>query len=343
MHVTSLEEVSYNYQTVKQFIMTTAIISHVDCSLHNMGARHPESPDRLIAISQALIKSGLQQLLHSYPAPLVELSQLTRAHSKDYLQYLEDHTPQLPEDGYWLDGDTGLFINTLNAAKLAAGAAISAIEMVLQDKEQAAFCMVRPPGHHAGRANAMGFCYYNNIAVAAYHALEWGKIERIAIVDFDVHHGNGTEEIITGAHAGDQRIHLFSSFQHPFYPYSGAFSKASNVCNLPLPAGTDGVAYRAAVERNWLPRLDAFKPQLILFSAGFDGHALDGMAQFYLLEADYAWITEQVKQIADRHANGRLVSCLEGGYNLGALGNSVVAHIAALSGHSINQHGIVEQ
>jgi acetoin utilization deacetylase AcuC-like enzyme len=200
----------------------------------------------------------------------------------------------------------------------------------MSDRHHAAFCAVRPPGHHAERRAAMGFCFFNNVAVGAYHAIEAYGLERIAIVDFDVHHGNGTEDIV----AGDRRILFCSSFQHPFYPGSGADSTAENVINIPLPARTDGAGFRAAVEQRWLPRLEAFAPQLVMVSAGFDAHAEDDMAHLSLREPDYAWITKQLHDLAGRHAHERIVSCLEGGYNLSALGRSVSTHIDELIGHA---------
>jgi acetoin utilization deacetylase AcuC-like enzyme len=309
--------------------MTLAFISHPSCLEHDMGSWHPERPARLHAIQDRLTASGLGSLLRHHEAPLVQPDQLLRVHGPAYLHRLETAAPNQEGDMYWIDGDTGIMPHTLPAAQRAAGAAVLAVDLVLQGEVQAAFCSIRPPGHHAERNRAMGFCFYNNLAVAAAHALEQHRLERIAIVDFDVHHGNGTEDIFSG----DRRVLFCSSFQHPFYPYRGADSKAENVCNLPLPAGTDGKVYRAAVERAWLPRLDAFRPQLVLFSAGFDGHAEDAMSQFQLREPDYAWITRQVKEIADRHADGRLLSCLEGGYDLSSLGRSVAVHIDELLGH----------
>lgn len=308
--------------------MTVAFISHPSCLDHDMGGWHPETPARLRAIQDHLIASGLEPFLRHYDAPPAQRDHLLRVHTPAHLHHLAEAAPDQEGDIYWIDGDTGIMRHTLPAALHAAGAAVLAVDLVLNGEIGAAFCAIRPPGHHAGPNRAMGFCYYNNIAIAAAHALEQHHLERIAIVDFDVHHGNGTEDIFSG----DQRVLFCSSFQHPFYPYQGADSKAENLCHLPLPAGTNGTAYRAAVERAWLPRLDAFQPQLILFSAGFDGHAEDAMSQFQLREPDYAWLTRQVKTIADRSAEGRMLSCLEGGYDLPSLGRSVVAHIKGLLG-----------
>jgi acetoin utilization deacetylase AcuC-like enzyme len=227
-----------------------------------------------------------------------------------------------------LDPDTAMSPGTWDAALRAAGAAVLATDLVVGGRVENAFCSVRPPGHHATRTRAMGFCIFNNVAVAARHALEGHGLERVAIVDFDVHHGNGTEEIF----ADDARALMVSTFQHPFYPYRGTDDPAPNMVNVPLAAGTGSQGFRDAVERYWLPRLDEFRPQLVLFSAGFDAHVEDDMAMLRLVDQDYAWVTEQVKAVADRHAGGRMVSVLEGGYALSALGRSVVQHLRVLGG-----------
>jgi acetoin utilization deacetylase AcuC-like enzyme len=310
--------------------MTVAYISHPNCIDHHMGNFHPEAPERLHAIQDRLVASGLEFLLRHYDAPLVHYDQLIRVHDPAYIDSIEAHAPDHEEGINWLDGDTGVMHHTLPAALRSAGAAVLATDLVLGDDIEAAFCCTRPPGHHAERNRAMGFCFFNNIAIAAAHALERHGLERVAIVDFDVHHGNGTEDIF----AEDERVLFCSSFQHPFYPFMGAEDSAGNICNLPLPAGTDGRAFRQAVQREWLPRLEAFAPQLILISAGFDGHAEDDMSQFMLREPDYAWITRQLKALAERHADGRVVSCLEGGYDLSSLGRSVSAHIDELIGNN---------
>jgi acetoin utilization deacetylase AcuC-like enzyme len=214
----------------------------------------------------------------------------------------------------------------LNAVLRAAGAAVAATDAVIDGEVANAFCAVRPPGHHATRGQAMGFCFFNNVAVAARHALDVRGLERVAIIDFDVHHGNGTEDIV----AGDERILMASIFQHPLYPYSGAVPLGDNMINVPVPPYTRGPAIRALIEENWMSRLDAFRPQMIFVSAGFDAHRDDELGQLGLVEADYTWITEKVKAVADKHAGGRIVSCLEGGYNLGALARSVAAHLRVL-------------
>jgi acetoin utilization deacetylase AcuC-like enzyme len=309
--------------------MNLAYISHHDCQEHQMGAHHVEVPERLHAISDRMIASGIKMLVTHYDAPKATREQLLRVHTAAYVDSIFDAAPTAPDVLTWIDGDTAMCSGTLNAALRAAGAATLAVDLVMSEKHHAAFCAVRPPGHHAERHAAMGFCFFNNVAVGAWHAMDQYGLQRIAIIDFDVHHGNGTEDIITG----DERILFGSSFQHPFYPGSGANSTASNVMNIPLPAHTDGAAFRAAVEREWLPRLEAFKPQLIMISAGFDGHIEDDMANFDLREADYGWITKQLHDLAARHAKARIVSCLEGGYALSALGRSVNIHLDELIGH----------
>jgi len=309
--------------------MNLAFISHPDCKEHRAGAHHPECPERLHAIQDRLISSGMEMLVTHYDAPEARLEQLARVHDRDYIQSIIDTAPKASDVLAWVDGDTAMNHRTLDAALHAAGAAILGVDLVMSERHHAAFCAIRPPGHHAGRARASGFCLFNNVAIAAAHALAEHGLKRIAIVDFDVHHGDGTEEIFSG----DERVLFCSSFQHPFYPGTGADSKAPNVINLPLPRLTDGAAFKAAVEGAWLPRLDAFAPELILVSAGFDGHIEDDMAHFNLRELDYGWITRELHLLARRHAKERIVSCLEGGYALSALGRSVSTHIDELIGH----------
>lgn len=306
--------------------MTIALISHPDCLLHEMGPDHPESPARLHAIQDQLIASGLDMVLYHREAPPVSREQLERVHDADYVQSIFDRAPQ--QGLVALDGDTAMNPHTLSAALHAAGAVVLGVDLVMRGEMNAAFCNIRPPGHHAGRHRAMGFCFFNNIAVGAAHALAAHGVKRLAIVDFDVHHGNGTEDIFRD----EPRVLLCSTFQHPFYPHSGADTDSEHIINVPLPAGTAGPTFRKAIEEKWLPTLDAFAPQLLMVSAGFDGHYEDDMAQFGLNEADYSWVSRQIKEVADRHAEGRIVSVLEGGYALHALGRSVVAHLKALQG-----------
>jgi len=227
-----------------------------------------------------------------------------------------------------LDPDTAMNPHSLRAALRAAGAAVLATDLVMRGEAESAFCSVRPPGHHACRARPMGFCIFNNVAIAARHARFAHGAQRVAIIDFDVHHGNGTEDIFQN----DAHVLMASTFQHPFYPYSGTDDPAPNMVNVPLAAGAGSREFREAVLESWLPALDGFKPQLVLFSAGFDAHAEDDMAMLRLSDADYAWVTQQVKGVADRHAQGRIVSLLEGGYALSALGRSVVQHVRVLAG-----------
>lgn len=304
---------------------STAFITHPDCWLHTMGAMHPESPDRLSAIRDQMISSGLEMFVQHHEAPVVELQSLYRAHAAGYVDELLEN---VPERGILhLDPDTAMCPDTMRAALRAAGAGVMATDMLMRGDARTAFCAVRPPGHHAERMRAMGFCFFNNVAVAARHALEVHGLERVAIIDFDVHHGNGTEHIL----ADDARVIMLGFFQHPLYPYSGSTPSGANIHNTPLPAGTRGDTVRDLLTQSWLPQLEAFRPQMIFISAGFDAHYEDDMATMGLLEGDYAWMTQQLRLFADAHCEGRIVSMLEGGYALSALGRSVVAHIKALA------------
>jgi len=306
--------------------MSTAFITHPDCLKHNMGAGHPEQPARLTAIEDQLIASGIDVHLQRYQAPAATDEQLSRVHPLEYVRAVREAAPS--SGMVHLDPDTAMNSHTLSAALHAAGAAVLATDLVFGGKHENAFCSVRPPGHHACRARPMGFCIFNNVAVAARHALSKHGIDRVAIIDFDVHHGNGTEDIFEG----DEQVLMTSTFQHPFYPYSGTDMPASNMVNVPLAAGAGSRQFREAVLENWIPALHDFMPELVLFSAGFDAHAEDDMAGLRLGDADYGWVTEQVKAVADRHAKGRIISMLEGGYALSALGRSAVQHIKVLAG-----------
>ena len=304
--------------------MTTAFVTHPVFSLHEMGPYHPECPERISAITDRLIASGLDAYLYHYTAPEASLEQIARAHDTRYIREVE---AAVPASGlHFIDADTALNPHTLEAARHAAGAAVLAVDILMRRECRTAFCAVRPPGHHAERNRAMGFCIFNSVAVGAAHALAAHGLERVAIVDFDVHHGNGTEHIF----AGDPRVLMVSTFQHPLYPYSGLENPASNMVNVPLAAGSGGEEFRAAVRDHWLPALEAHRPQLIFISAGFDAHREDPLAGLKFVEADYAWVTRELIAVADRHAEGRLVSMLEGGYALSALGRSAAEHVREL-------------
>ena len=310
--------------------MSTAFFSHPDCRRHDMGRGHPECPQRLDAIDDHLIATGLDIALTRHDAPLVDLKDVELAHTHHYVAELREVLEQVEASGQSkaLDPDTSANPGTWKAALRAAGAAVAATDAVIDGRAENAFCAVRPPGHHATRDEAMGFCFFNNVAVAARHALDVRGLKRVAVIDFDVHHGNGTEDIL----AGDERVLMVSFFQHPLYPYSGAVPKGTNMLNLPIPPYTRGGELRELIEANWMPALDAFRPEMIFISAGFDAHREDDLGQLGLVEADYEWITLRVKAVAERHAKGRIVSCLEGGYNLSALARSVAAHLRVLTG-----------
>ena len=312
----------------------TGYFTHRDCWKHEMGSGHPECPARLDAIEDRLLITGLGDALDRREAPQAPIGDLELAHDRMLVAAIRGLCDQLADDvkaggpAYaQVDPDTSLNVHTWNAALRAAGAVIAATDAVIAGDMANAFCAVRPPGHHAERNKAMGFCFFNNIAIAAKYALERHGLRRVAIVDFDVHHGNGTEDIIRG----DSRILMTSFFQHPFFPYTGADTNEPNMVNLPVPAYTKGMDVRELIEMMWIPRLEAFKPEMIFISAGFDAHREDDMGQMGLVEQDYAWITSRIKDVARRHAKGRIVSCLEGGYSLSALGRSVEAHIRVLA------------
>ena len=304
--------------------MPLAFISHPFCFKHEMGAPHPESPARLHAIEDQLIASGVMDHLQRYESPVATREQLLRVHASEYI---DDITAHVPKQGHvQLDVDTLMNPFSYQAALHAAGAVVLGVDLVMTNKVLNVFCNVRPPGHHAERARSMGFCIFNNVAIGAAHALAQYGLQRVAILDFDVHHGNGTE----GMFSDEQRVMLCSTFQHPFYPHSGADSGNDHIINVPLAAGSNGKIFRDAVTGHWLPALKKYQPQLILISAGFDAHVEDDMARMALTEADYAWVTQEIKNIADEFSQGRIVSTLEGGYALSALGRSVLAHVKVL-------------
>ena len=306
--------------------MSTAIFSHPDCLKHDMGDWHPESPDRLQAIEDQLILARLDGLVERRLAPLAEEASILRNHTPGALALVRDHVPVAGEF-YPLDADTILCHASYQAALRAAGAAVAATDAVIAGSIANAFCSVRPPGHHATPREPMGFCMFNNVAIAARHALEVHGLERVAIVDFDVHHGNGTAD----AFRGDPRVLMASFFQHPFYPNSEPEPITATSVNVPVAARSGGDVVRELVRTQWLPALHAFRPQMVFISAGFDAHRDDDMGGMVLVEADYAWITREVMALAKEYAQGRIVSCLEGGYDLSSLGRSVVAHLKVLA------------
>ncbi len=307
--------------------MTTAYITHPDCLRHEMGAGHPECPARLGAVNDQMRASGMLDELRCLEAPLADARDIKRVHRSDYVDLIFENAPT---EGYvQLDPDTAMNPHSLNAARRAAGAGVLAVDEVMAGRSMNAFCAVRPCGHHATQARSMGFCIFNNIGVAAAHALEKKGLERVAIIDFDVHHGNGTEDMFSQAQ-WQGRVLMASFFQHPFYPYSGAVNPAPNMINIPLAEGSGGDVAKKAIETNWLPALQTFKPQMIFISAGFDAHREDLLGGMALIEDDYAWITREMMAVAAQHSQGRIVSMLEGGYNLAALGRSAVAHVKTL-------------
>jgi len=315
-------------------VSKTGYFTHPDCRRHEMGRGHPECPERLDAIDDRLLVTGVADALDRREAPLAGESRLALAHSRRHIESIQALAAELQEmgkgglsDHLYIDPDTAMNPHSYTAFLRAAGAAVAATDAVIAGEMENAFCAVRPPGHHACRERAMGFCVFNNVAIAALHALENHGLKRVAIVDFDVHHGNGTEDIL----AGDERVLMVGLFQHPFYPYSGTNPRADNMVNVPVPAYTKGDKIRPMIEDVWLPRLEEFKPEMIFISAGFDAHREDDLGQLGLVEDDYKWITQQIKDVAKKHAKGRIVSSLEGGYNLGALGRSVEAHLRVLA------------
>lgn len=305
-------------------LITTAYITHPDCLQHDMGPYHPECPQRLTAIQRELKATGLYAKLQCHDAPQISDKQLHRVHSVEYVASIRKSSPH--SGLQFLDPDTAMNRHTLSAALRAAGAVVKAVDLLMTQQAENAFCAVRPPGHHAESARAMGFCIFNNVAVGAAHALSVYGLKRAAILDFDVHHGNGTEEIF----GGNPAVLLCSTFQHPFYPHCGADRRHNNCINVPLTAGSDGAVFRKAVTDYWFPAVNTFKPEIIFISAGFDAHREDDMAGLRFDDTDYAWITQQIRLWAAKHAQGRIVSVLEGGYSLKTLGRCVAQHIGML-------------
>ncbi|MDB5942262.1 MAG: histone deacetylase superfamily [Ramlibacter sp.] len=312
----------------------TGYFTHPDCRRHEMGRGHPECPERLDAIEDRLLLTGVIDALDRREAPLASTDDIELAHDEMFVRSIRGMADELAEKiaaggrGYaQIDPDTSMNPHTWNAIRRGAGAALAATDAVMAGELENAFCAVRPPGHHACHNRAMGFCIFNNVAIAARYALERHGLQRVAIVDFDVHHGNGTEDIL----AGDARVLMVGIFQSPFYPGSGYPPLADNMLNLPVPAYTKGDVIRKMIEKEWMPRLEAFRPEMIFVSAGFDAHREDDLGQLGLVEQDYTWITEQIKAVAKKYSKGRIVSSLEGGYNLDALGRSVEAHLRVLA------------
>jgi len=304
--------------------MPVAFITHPSFLLHEMGPYHPECPERLMSVGDRMIAAGIDPYLRHYTAPAATREQIARVHSDAFIDEVEAASPE--QGLHYIDPDTALNPHSLTAARHAAGAVVMAVDLVMKRECATAFCAVRPPGHHAERRRAMGFCLFNNIAVGAAHALAEHGLSRVAVVDFDVHHGNGTEDIFQG----DPRVLMVGTFQHPLYPYCGFDDPAPNMINVPLSAGSGSEEFRAAVTERWLPALDKFAPEMILISAGFDAHREDPLAGLKFTEADYAWVTQELLAVAARHSQRRIVSSLEGGYALSALGRSAAEHVRAL-------------
>lgn len=308
--------------------MSTLIVSHRACLGHDMGPEHPERPDRIRAIERILEHERFQPLLREQ-APKATREAILRAHPEAYLAALERTAPQ--EGVVQLDGDTSMMPGTMEAALYSAGGAVQAVDEVMQRIVNNAFVATRPPGHHAERATPMGFCFFNNAAVAARHAQAVHGAQRVAIMDFDVHHGNGTQDIFWS----DPTVMYASTHEMPLYPGTGAMNERGEydtIVNAPLRAGDGSEQFREAMDLVVLARIEEFQPDLVIISAGFDAHRLDPMANIRLVEADFAWATRRLMEIAERHSGGRVVSLLEGGYDLEGLARSTAAHVMTLMG-----------
>jgi acetoin utilization deacetylase AcuC-like enzyme len=307
--------------------MTTLLLTHPACLEHDTGYGHPERADRLRAIESALEAERFHYLAREQ-APLADLAAIERLHPKAYVQMVEASIPK--RDHKWLDPDTVVSPGSWQAALRATGACIHAVDQVMAGNADNAFCAVRPPGHHAEPSRAMGFCLFNTVAIAALHARAKHGAERVAVIDFDVHHGNGTQ----AAFWSDPNLFYGSTHQMPLFPGTGARDETGvgNIVNAPLAPGDDGDDFRLAFEQRILPALDQFAPDLLLVSAGFDAHVRDPLAQLRLVEADFAWVTEKLLATAAKHCGGKLVSTLEGGYDLDALAASTAIHVQTLMG-----------
>jgi acetoin utilization deacetylase AcuC-like enzyme len=305
--------------------MPTLLLTHPDCLKHEMGAQHPERPDRLRAVADALSGDAFAALRRE-EAPLADIAEIELLHPAAYVDAVRAAEPK--KGHVWLDPDTAMSPGSWNAALRATGAAIYAVDQVMTGAAKNAFCATRPPGHHAEPARAMGFCFFNNVAIAAMHARAKHGAERVAVVDFDVHHGNGTQ----AAFWSDKNLFYASTHQMPLFPGTGALSEtgAGNIWNAPLSPGDGRDHFQEAFLSRILPALDNFAPDLLLISAGFDAHRDDPLAQIELVEPDFAWATAKLVDVADKHAGGRVVSTLEGGYNLDALAKSSAAHVEVL-------------
>ncbi len=304
--------------------MTSAYITHTYCDRHNMGEDHPESPQRLGAIQNRMITGQLMDFVRRLEGESATYEQLVQTHDAAYVDSI---FARAPESGHIeLEPETLMMPHTLDAALHAAGSVVQAVDLVMAGEVDNAFCAIRPPGHHAEFDKAMGFCLFNNIAVGTRHAINKYGLERVAIVDFDVHHGNGTEDIFKA----DPNVLYASSYQHPFYPYADPGASHDNILHMPLEAGSGSDAFKTIMTEQLVPALDAFKPQFIMISAGFDAHKEDPMGQLRLDESDFTWITDVLMDAADRHCQGRVVSVLEGGYNIDALGRAAFCHIKSL-------------
>lgn len=306
----------------------TAFISHSDTLLHVMDGSHPESPARITAIKEAVAGSSLHKDLTYINAPFATKEQVQRVHAKEYVDYIHNIAPKAGL--VRLDGDTAMGPASLEATLRASGAVVKATDMVMQGLMDRAFCCTRPPGHHAGVANSAGFCIFNHIAIGVAHAITQYDLKRIAIVDFDVHHGDGTEDIFKN----NPSVMLLSSFQHPYYPHSGEDSLHKNVIKIPLAAQSDGKVYREQFAKHFKPALESFKPEIIFVSAGFDAHMNDPLAHLMLNNEDYQWITDQLSDISVKHCKNRLISCLEGGYHLQSIASACTKHLQSLIKHA---------
>ena len=306
--------------------MRTAYITHPACQQHDTGPAHPECARRLYAIEDQFISTGLRDALRFVDAPEATAEQLLRVHT---LEHVEAVSAMIPDSGFArLDPDTIVSPNSLAAAFRAAGALVAAVDLVATDEVDSAFCGVRPPGHHAESNRAMGFCLFNNIAVGAAHALEAHDFGKVAILDFDVHQGNGTEEIF----ADDDRVLFCSTFQHPFFPFTPVPPNNANRVNVALDATAKSEEFRSAVTDRWIPAIERFEPEMIFVSAGFDAHVADDMSHVSLTDADYRWVAAQIVDVASGSASGRIVSTLEGGYELNSLARCVETHVRVLMG-----------